>query len=281
MTLGDLLDHCVTHLQSRRIDDADSIARWLVSDVTALPFSSISMHRNHSISETDHQRTLTLLEHCAAGEPVQYVVGYTEFFNCKLVVGPGALIPRPETELLVERALELWNGGSVLDLCTGSGCIPLAMAVERPDTGALLGVDISNDALAWATKNKDTLNADTVTFMISDLFDVIPNRQFDLITANPPYVNPDDENTLSSTVIDHEPREALFAADSGMSVIRRIVAEAPDHLKDDGWLIMEVGHDQGERVADLMCEHGFRHVRVIKDLSGHGRIVEAQVRLTS
>lgn len=276
MTVGELLIFCRDRLKSHGVEDGNTISQWLVSDTTALPYDTLQLHVDRSITDSQRDRTLDMLERCVTGEPVQYVVGYTEFFNCKLSVGPGVLIPRPETEQLVERALELWNGGPVLDLCTGSGCIPLAMAVEKPNLGSLIGVDLSEDALEWAEKNLALLGVKTVEFMESDLFDAVSDQTFELITANPPYVNPRDRSALATHVVDHEPMSALFADDSGMAIITRIVSAAPNHLDPEGWLIMEVGHDQGERVADLFRNGGFDSVRTLKDFAGHDRMVEGR-----
>ena len=148
------------------------------------------------------------------GEPLQYVLGETEFYNCTIRVGNGVLIPRPETELLVDLALNHYPGrGNVLDLCTGSGCIPLAMALERPDIPRLVGADISEDALYWANLNRDRLQISSVEFKQSDLFEGIAGETFELITANPPYIGRAERPSLPETVSQYEPELALFAED--------------------------------------------------------------------
>ncbi|MBO4619205.1 MAG: peptide chain release factor N(5)-glutamine methyltransferase [Victivallales bacterium] len=221
------------------------------------------------------------------GEPFQYVVGSVEFYNIELAVGPGVLIPRPETELLVERSLHLLaetpSGTEVLDLCTGSGAIPLALAHERSDL-AYIGIDLSPEALAWAERNRAVLKPPQCQFLCGDLFTPLgtPRPRFQLITANPPYVSPDEYRCLPSEVKDFEPRLALEADDDGMALEKRIADEARSHLHPGGWLLLEIGESQGARLAEHLQSLGYQEVAILKDLAGRDRIAQAQWRpLTS
>lgn len=216
-----------------------------------------------------------------AGEPFQYIVGSVEFYNIELAVGPGVLIPRPETELLVEHALQLLadtpSGTEVLDLCTGSGAIPLALAHERPDL-SYLGIDLSPEALAWAEHNRASLNPPLCQFLQGDLFAPLgpPRPRFRLITANPPYVSPVEYRELPSEVKDFEPQLALEADDDGMAIEKRIADEARGHLQPDGWLLLEIGESQGKRLAEHLQSLGYQEVAILKDLAGRDRIAQAQ-----
>ena len=216
-----------------------------------------------------------------AGEPFQYVVGSVEFYNIELAVGHGVLIPRPETELLVDHALKLLADTppdtEVLDLCTGSGAIPLALAHERPDL-SYLGIDLSPEALAWAELNRAALRPPKCQFLCGDLFAPLgpPHPRFRLITANPPYVSPDEYRELPSEVKDFEPRLALEADDDGMALEKRIADEARSHLLPGGHLLMEIGETQGLRLQEYCATLGYQQIAVLQDLTGRDRFIAMQ-----
>ncbi len=210
------------------------------------------------------------VERRAQGEPLQYVMGSAAFHCVELAVGPGVLIPRPETEQLVEIALKHCpENAEVLDLCTGSGAIALAMAKQRPAT-RFTGVDISEEALNYARKNRAELGLDNVEFLQGDLFAPLPSGvRYALITANPPYVSEADYEGLEAVVHDYEPRLSLVAEEDGLAVIRRIAEGAGDFLLPGGCLISEIGDEQGSRAADVFKKAGFEKVQVLADYSGH------------
>lgn len=215
------------------------------------------------------------------GEPFQYIVGTTQFYSIELEVGAGVLIPRPETEILVDLALERLksanSGGKVLDLCTGSGAIPLAMANERPDFD-YTGVDLSEMALKWARRNCDRLKPRNCHFRLGDLFSPVGREEkFILITANPPYVSVEEYQQLDPVVKDYEPRMALEAGDKGLAVARRIAAEAPDFLLPGGTLIMEIGDTQGDEMRGCLKKLGYHEVTVHADLAGRDRFVSGRI----
>lgn len=212
------------------------------------------------------------VERRANGEPLQYVMGTAAFHCIELAVGPGVLIPRPETEQLVEIALKhCGECVKVLDLCTGSGAIALAMARQRPQA-RFTGVDISEEALAYARKNQASLGIRNVEFLQGDLFEPLPSgARFSLVTANPPYVSEADYEGLEAVVHDYEPRLALVAAEEGLAVIRRIAESAGDYLLPGGCLLTEIGDEQGNRVAEIFKVAGFENVQILMDYSGHDR----------
>ena len=214
----------------------------------------------------------SLLARRRAGEPVAYLTGVREFWSLSLSVDQYTLIPRPETETLVAWALELSlpDSASVLDLGTGSGAIALALASERANW-QLLAVDCSANALAVARANASATGLTQVSFVQSDWFDALQGRRFELVAANPPYVAPDDAH-LAAGDLRFEPRDALVAADDGMADLARIIADAPQHLVADGWLLLEHGFQQAATVRGLLQEAGFSRVETRRDLAGQERI---------
>jgi release factor glutamine methyltransferase len=214
-----------------------------------------------------------------SAEPVAYMLGVREFYGRPFRVDPRVLVPRPDTEALVETALERLRDrtlqADVLDLCTGSGCVAVTLACERP-TWRVLGTDISEGALEVARENASRLGAvPRCWFRRSDLFADLGEApaRFDLVTANPPYVSGADAAELPSTVRDHEPHVALFAGPDGLDVIRRIVAEAPGHLVPGGVLAVEVGAGQAPVVRELFEASGLTGLAVKKDYGGIERVV--------
>ncbi len=207
-----------------------------------------------------------------AGEPVAYLTGRREFYGRAFAVGPAVLIPRPETERLVELALERLPPGeavSVLDLGTGSGCIAITLALERPQA-RVTAVDRSSAALAIARRNADILNA-TVEFLDSDWFAALGGRRFDVIVANPPYVASDDPH-LHQGDLRFEPASALAAGADGLADLRTLAAAAPAHLMPGGTLLLEHGWDQAEAVRALLHATGFANAATWQDLAGQPRI---------
>jgi release factor glutamine methyltransferase len=205
----------------------------------------------------------------AAGEPLAYLVGYKEFFGLRFSVDARVLVPRPDTETLVQWALDTLQTSrtkcpSVLDLGTGSGAV--AVAVARNALCNMTAVDASEDALAVATSNAKRLGAH-VTFLRSNWFAGVSGR-FDCIVSNPPYIADDD---LHLAALKHEPLSALVAGADGLNDIRAIAKSAADHLKPNGWLLLEHGYDQASAVCELLAQHGFEHVQSRDDLSGISR----------
>lgn len=205
----------------------------------------------------------------AAGEPVAYIVGEREFYAQTFAVTPAVLIPRPETELLVELALE-HHPLRVLDLGTGSGCIAISIALARP-TAQVMALDQSEAALAVARGNALRLKARNVGFQISDWFHAVANQRFDMIVSNPPYVAAGDPH-LTQGDLRHEPPAALAAGADGLADIRKIVAAASAHLAPGGWLMFEHGYDQALRCRELLLHAGFREVQSWRDLAGIERV---------
>lgn len=217
----------------------------------------------------------SLLTRRAHHEPVQYITGRQEFFGLTLRVTPDVLIPRPETEHLVEAALNLIPQDSpsrVLDVGTGSGAIAIAIAAHRHHA-AITAADISPAALAVARENAAAHHA-AIRFIESDLLAALPNENFDLILSNPPYVPATD--TLEPQVQNFEPHSALFAGESGLEIYRRLIPQAQSALVPGGWLLMEIGHDQRESLTHLLAN--WQNLQFIPDLQGIPRVAIAQNR---
>lgn len=214
------------------------------------------------------------------GEPVAYLRGFREFFGRSFRVDTRVLVPRPETEILVEVALKRSRRVSlcarILDVCTGSGCVAITLAKERPTTH-VTGSDISPEALEVARDNTHRLGG-RVNFVRSDLFDAFPAQggRFDLVTANPPYIDDEDMTKLPVDIRDFEPAVALRAGPDGLRLIRRLIAECPAVLAPAGVLAMEIGAGQGEQVRTLFEAGGFTDIETTVDYQGHERIISAK-----
>lgn len=221
---------------------------------------------------------LALAQRRAAGEPLQYLTGIAGFRHLELSVGPGVLVPRPETEQVAQRALDLLPlGGTLVDLGTGSGAIALSVAHERRDA-TVWATELSPDALRWAVGNRDRLKL-RAEILEGDLFAPLPAHlkgRVDVVVSNPPYVGEDERTLLPPDVVDHEPHLALFA-DDGLSVVRRVTAEAPRWLSPGGWLVLEISERHPEEVEKLMTEHGFGEVFIEQDLAGKARIASGSM----
>jgi len=218
---------------------------------------------------------LELAERRASGEPLQYVTGIAGFRHLELQVGPGVFIPRPETELVAQRAMDaLGHGGTLVEIGAGSGAICLSVASERPDA-KVLATEVSEEALRWTTMNRDRLGLD-VTLVLGDLFDGLDPSlagSIDVVVSNPPYVA--DSFNLPREIADHEPDVALFAGDDGMEVIDRLAADARRWLKRGGSFVLEIGEVQRDEVRRSLTRAGFEDVVVHHDMSERPRIVVA------
>ncbi len=215
-------------------------------------------------------------------EPLQYILGQTEFLDLKIMVGPGVLIPRPETELMAERAVKTLSCQqttndeqrlTILDLCTGSGCLALALAREFPEAH-VFGVDISDDALAYARQNAEVNEIANVEFIKGHLFEPVAEiGRFDFIISNPPYIKNEDIQTLQPEIKNWEPLNALEGGDDGMDFYREIVLQAHSRLNDGVILMFELGDGCSDTVAGLFRQTGYKQVEIIKDYAGIYRII--------
>jgi len=213
------------------------------------------------------------LQRRQTGEPVAYILGQQGFWKLDLEVAPHTLIPRPETEMLVEAALELvpaFAPAKVLDLGTGTGAIGLALASERP-AWHVTAVDRVLEAVTLAERNRQRLQLGNAQVMSSHWFDSLQGKRFDLIISNPPYIAAEDPHLVTGDVR-FEPNSALVAGADGLDDLRLIIDQAPAHMKPEGWLLLEHGYDQGAAVRELLSSHGFDKIQTRRDLGDHERI---------
>jgi release factor glutamine methyltransferase len=252
-------------------------AEILLAYVLKKPRSFLHTWPERSLESSFLDQYQTLVQRRCQGEPIAYITGQREFWGLSLTVSPATLIPRPETERLVEIALEKIPTDEsclIADLGTGSGALAFALASERP-LCQIIGTDISAAALAVAKENGQRLNLTNVSFIQGRWFEPLKDRQFDLVVANPPYVASNDPH-LQEGDLRFEPRQALSAGPDGLEAIREIIASAKTHLKPGAWLMLEHGYDQGDSVITLFEENGFSHVFCHRDYAARERATEGQ-----
>lgn len=280
MNVGELLKIVSSKFSEANIQSPEAEAKLTVSHVLKLGFTDLIIKANEFVSDDEIVEVERIVEERLTNRPIQYILGETEFFGLNLKVGEGVLIPRPETEVLVEKVLNLYPGkGDILDLCTGSGAIPLALQAELKVECDIYAVDISDDALSYANENQkqfaDQFPNRPVHILKGDLFSPInEDQKFVVITSNPPYVTEDEYAELPHNVKQHEPKLALTAENDGLAIIERIAKEAPNYLQDGGFVICEMGWQQGDP-AKKIFEKYFRSAEVVKDYTGRDRFILA------
>lgn len=248
--------------------------RILLTHALQLSRVQLITQSDRVLSAHEAERIASLFRRRLGGEPVAYITGEREFYGLSLHITPDVLIPRPETELLVELALQhLPPNGRILDMGTGSGAIPVAIAHSRPDA-IVTALDVSSNALAVAQRNA-ARHGVTIQFLQSDWYAALAHQQFDIIVANPPYIEVGDVH-LSQGDLRFEPVDALTDHADGLSALRIIIAGAPRYLADGGWLLMEHGYDQAAAVRTMLAGQGFGAVQSWADLAGIERVTGGQ-----
>ncbi|HPS54451.1 MAG TPA: peptide chain release factor N(5)-glutamine methyltransferase [Sedimentisphaerales bacterium] len=284
-TVQKLLNWITDYFTKASIADARLSAEMLMSEVLNKQRIQLYTDFEEIVPKPQLDKLHSLIKRAAANEPVAYLIGRTEFYSLEIFVNEHTLIPRPETEQLVEKAIDFLrtrkNKQMVLDLCTGSGCIAVAIAKNFP-AADIIATDICESALQVAAKNIENhhLN-EQIKLLQGNLFDpVIPQLDtsaFDLIVSNPPYISTEEFEKLDKNVKDYEPKLALLAGDEGLDVYKKIAAQVNQFLKPDAQLIMEIGYKQGPSVKDMLENlHCFSEVKIIKDFQRLDRIVIAK-----
>lgn len=275
MTYREALNLGEKVLSIAKIDDAKTDAWLLLSMVCKIERSFYYLHMEEDLPEEQLREYEIALKKRGERIPLQYIVGETEFMGLRFKVNSSVLIPRQDTETLVEEALKVISSGmKVLDMCTGSGCIIVSILHNVPDVEGY-AIDISKQALNVAKENAK-LNDVSVMFERSDLFDNVVGT-YDVIVSNPPYIPTQEILKLMPEVQDFEPMEALDGKEDGLYFYERIIAESKEYLNENGWLLFEIGHDQGDAVSAMMKDAGFKDVRVIKDLARNDRVVTGRL----
>ena len=272
MTTREILQKSASWLAGKGFESARLEAELLLAHLLSTDRVGLYVDPDRPLTPAEVDAYRELLRRRGAGEPVAYLTGRREFFGLEFEVTPAVLVPRPETEMLVDRAREL-GGETLLDLCTGSGCVAIVCALRLP-VARVVATDVSGAALEVAKRNAETHQVgERVRFLEGDLFEPLEaEARFDLILANPPYVPTGEADEVAR----HEPREALFAGPDGMEVIRRLIEGAPARLEAGGSLLVEIGEDQEDGVRGL-AEPLFRAVEIHRDLAGHPRVIEARL----
>jgi len=286
-TIESLIQEASAFLEKNLPSSARHHAEWIVQEVLGLENrAEIYLQRKNTITENQFESTMSLVRKHAEGMPLQYVLGQTEFFSLKFWIGPGCLIPRPETEVLVEKAaavLEKFSSKefSVLDIGTGSGIISVCLA-KHFKNARIKSVDISGEALDWAKKNAKAHGIlHQIQFEIADGIDILKSGQrFDLIVSNPPYVSDEDFTTLPREIKDFEPSQALMGGHDGLNIIRQIIKFSSGALNENGVLIFEFGgNHQTRNIQEIFkqsCEYAF--LEIFQDRAGKDRIAQALKR---
>jgi release factor glutamine methyltransferase len=262
-------------LRLAALPDARREAETVLAHALSCTRAQLFARDDERIADATHAAYRALIERRAAGEPFAYLSGRREFWSLSLAVGPDVLIPRPETELLVERALALRENApaEIADLGTGSGAIAIACAIERP-AWRITATDVSAAALAVARQNARSANRMNIRFVPGSWYRALAGQRFDLILSNPPYIAVGDP-ALAEHGLRFEPQLALVSGIDGLDALRQIIGGAPAHLRPGGMLIVEHGAAQGTQVAKLLVEAGLTHVRCHPDLAGLPRVTEA------
>ncbi|MGY5615222.1 peptide chain release factor N(5)-glutamine methyltransferase [Vibrio brasiliensis] len=271
------LKKAVQQLQESGSDSPSLDAAVLLCHALDKPRSFLLTWPDKILSSSDLTAFQILLGRRLAGEPVAYIVGEREFWSLPLKVSPSTLIPRPDTERLVEIALDKAsnNQGDILDLGTGTGAIALALASELPKR-QVWGVDLKPEAQQLAQSNADALNISNTRFMAGSWFDPIPaGTEFALIVSNPPYIEKEDPH-LTQGDVRFEPLSALVAEEKGLADIKHIATKARDYLAEQGWLMFEHGFEQGEAVRELLISLGYDQVATYKDYGDNDRVTIGQ-----
>ena len=262
-----------------------------------IEMGKLALYRdNPALSPSQREEIRSILERRGKREPLQYIIGHVDFYGLKIHVGPGVLIPRPETELMAEEAIKAVTrytlhvtsedanssrvthyASRILDLCTGSGCLAVALAKEFP-AAEVFGTDISEKALEYAMMNASINGIQNVTFLKGDLYEPVKGGTFDIIVSNPPYIGKEEIRTLEPEIREWEPLEALDGGEDGLQFYREILSCAPEYLVQGGSLIMELGQGEADDVLKIAENSGLGCAALVKDYSGIDRILRLSLR---
>ena len=279
-----LLDKSVQYLEKNDIQEGKLIAEIVFSHVLNIDRMMLFTKYRDNVEDEEIEKIRYFIQKIGREKfPVQYLLNEQEFYGRKFYVDKGVLIPRQDTEILVEKMIDTLKDKvlkneihpKILDIGVGSGIIGITAALEI-ESSYVLGVDISDKALETAKKNKEILKVSNIKFLKSDLFENVEFREFDMIVSNPPYISLNEVGIMSDDTLLHEPSEALFAENDGLYFYYEICQKASDYLADFGYLLFEIGYKQGKNVAKIMASSGFKNIEVVKDLAGLDRVVIGQ-----
>ncbi|TAL25166.1 MAG: peptide chain release factor N(5)-glutamine methyltransferase [Nitrospirae bacterium] len=286
MTALDKIKEITVFLQGCDVEDAHKESEIILRH--CLGIDKAALYRDNPVLSEENVKDMdAILQRRAKREPLQYILGYVEFYGLKIKVGKGVLIPRPETEFLVEEILKALNSQlpalskkelRILDLCTGSGCLALALAKNFPDA-KVYGTDISATAIRYAKENAELNGISNAVFLKGSLYEPLKqlisetSLKFDVIVSNPPYIRSNDIPDLQPEISRWEPKNALDGGEDGLRYYRDILSEARKYLMPDGIIFLEAGEGQAGDVSGIACSNHFRRVSVIKDYAGIDRLL--------
>lgn len=278
MNIHAVLHEATIALKASNNSDEEKLeVQLLLERVLTVNHAWLITHADDEINSETHQQFEALIQRRISGEPIAHILGEREFYGLGFKVTPDTLIPRPDTETLVEAALAKISPSEttrILDLGTGSGAIALAIAKHRPNAN-VIAVDVSQAALSVAKENAKALNIHNVQFLLSDWFSTLTNQHFHVIVSNPPYIEQDDSH-LKQGDLRFEPISALASGEDGLDDIRQIILNASAHLKPKGWLVFEHGYNQAKSVSALLASAHFSSIETLKDLGSNDRVAFGQ-----
>ena len=272
MKIKEILEQSINQLNKNNVEDSTSKARRLLAFVLDVKKEHLIINDNMEILQEQEEKYNTYIDEIIAGRPIQYILGYQEFMGIKFKVTEDVLIPQPDTEILVEKTIDIakeFEQPKILDLCTGSGAIAIAISKYVPQA-QITASDISERALKVAKANDENKR---INFIYSDMFENI-NKTFDIIVSNPPYIKTDIIKTLSKEV-QNEPHLALDGGKDGLDFYKEIINNGYKYLKDNGYILIEIGEDQKEDIINLIKQNkNYSYIKTYKDLAGNDRVIE-------
>ncbi|MEA2095878.1 MAG: peptide chain release factor N(5)-glutamine methyltransferase [Candidatus Cloacimonadota bacterium] len=273
-TIRKLLDWLIAQFEKNEITSPKQNAEIIISHVLKMKKLDIFLHLEKEILDVQLNTILEITSRRKKHEPLQYILGETEFYGCTIKVTPDVLIPRPETELLVEKIIhEEKEVDNILEIGTGSGAIVIALAKNMNEI-KIDAVDISGSALKIAQQNAELNNVE-INFFQSDIFENVTDK-YDLIISNPPYISQDQYKQLPKEIKDHEPKSALQAENNGLYFYKKILQKAKEHLTESGKVYFEIGYDQAEEISNIARENRYQKVEIFQDLNGFDRIMRIE-----
>ena len=278
-TILTILQWTTDYFREKQIPSPRLTAEVLLAHMLQTDRMYLYVHHDQPLETEERNRFKVLIKQRIQGVPTQYLVGKQEFWSLEFQVAPGVLIPRPETEHLVEAAINLasqFPQPTIVDIGTGSGIIAISLKKELPQA-SIHASEISETALTIARQNADLLlyGTNNIIFHQGDLFAPLAGMAFDLIVSNPPYISAVEYASISHEVKEHEPKEALYAGEDGLDIYRRLIPQAMSHLTPKGYVLVEIGYGQKKAVVELFEEHGLTIHKIVKDYAGIDRVVIA------
>lgn len=283
-TLKTLIDKSIVYLERNNVPEAKLITEIIFSHVLDIDRMLLFTKYKAEIENEKIDKIRNYIQKIGKEKiPLQYLLNEQEFYGRNFYVNKGVLIPRQDTEVLVEEAVKILKrekieSPKILDMGTGSGIIGITVALEIPDS-KVMGTDISEKALEISEKNREILNVENIKFFKSDLFEQIEYKKFNMIISNPPYISDNEIGVMSEDTLLHEPREALFADNNGLFFYYEISRKGMDYLQDNGYLLFEIGYRQGKAVKEIMEKAGFTNVNIVKDMQNTDRVIIGQKQM--